>query len=137
MPIRDVAAMNASLDNDYGLTRGPHSPSTHALALFVGDPMTPDGVELDAGDNPGYGRANVPAAKWLDATDGFKTTNGPVTFPTPTAAWNDEATHWATMDGDTMWDCAPLVEPLAITAAGGTLNVTPTVFYDDGVLSPI
>lgn len=135
MPLRDVTAMNASLDNDYGLTRGPHSPSSHSLALFVGDPMTPDSVEANSSDDPGYARATVTAAAWLDAVDGFKSTV-PIVFPNTTDAWLDEPTHWALFDGDTMWDCAPLVEPLAVTAAGGGPRVTVTIFYDDAVLEP-
>lgn len=136
MPVRSIAAQNAILDNDYGLTRGPHSPSSHALALFVGDPMTDDAVELDPTDNPGYARVNVPASKWADADNGLKSTNGPVLFPVPTGPWQDEATHWALFDGDDQWDSAPLLEPLAITSAGGSNPaVTLTVFHDDAVLT--
>jgi hypothetical protein len=131
MPLRDTAAMNASLDNDYGTTRGPHSPSSHSLALFAGDPMV-DGVELSG---HGYTRPNVLATKWLAAADGMKSTDGPVQFANATSAWPDDATHWGLFDGDTLWDCAPLVEPLSVTAAGTGPRVTVTVFYDDAVLS--
>lgn len=132
MPIRDVAAMNASMDNDYGTTRGPNSPSSHALALFVGDPMT-DGVEISG---HGYARTNVLASKWLPAADAYKSTNGGVQFPTVTSEWPDSPTHWALFDGATMWDCAPLLEPLDVTAAGPGPQVVVTIFYDDGVLEP-
>ena len=135
MPLKSITAMNGSLDNDYGTTHGSHAPSSHVLALFVGDPMT-DGVELDSGDNPGYARATILASKWLVAADGMKSTNGGVQFNNATGAWLDEATHWAIIDGSTTWDCAPLLEPLAITAAGSGPQVTVTVFYDDSVLSP-
>lgn len=130
MPIRDVAAMNASLDNDYGTTRGPASPSSHSLALFFGDPMT-DGVEVSGG---GYARVTVLASKWLPASSGYKSTNGGVQFPTVTAAWADSPTHWALLDGSTMWDCAKLLEPLDITSAGPGPQVVVTIFYDDAVI---
>jgi hypothetical protein len=132
MPIRDVAAMNASLDNDYGENRGPNAADSHDMALFVGDPMT-DGVELDALDNPGYDRPTILPADWLDADAGTKSTNGGVQFDNATAAWLDEATHWGLFDGSVMWDCAPLAEPLVVSAAGTGPQVTPTVFYDDSV----
>lgn len=135
MPLRDPAAMNASLDNDYGTTRGPHASSTHLMRLYVGDPMT-DGIELDGTNDPGYSPATVLATAWLAATDGFKSTN-PVQFAAPTGPWLHEPTHFALTDGDTMWDCAPLVEPLAVTAASSAgPRVTATIFYDDAVLAP-
>lgn len=135
MPIRDTAAMDASLDNDYGLTRGPNAASSHSLAFFRGDPMTEDGVELDAGDCPGYARITVTAAQWLASADGFKSTVL-LTFPSTTGAWADFPTHAAMLDGDTMWDCVPLLEPLAVTSAGPGPRLTFTVFYDDNVLAP-
>jgi hypothetical protein len=132
VPIRDLAAMNASLDNDYGLTRGPNAASTHQLALYVGDPMT-TGVEVSG---HGYARVSVPASKWLAAADGVKQTNGPVQFPTVTSAWPDSPTHFALFDGDTMWDCCPLITPLDVTSSGPGPTCVPTIFYDDNVLAP-
>lgn len=133
MPLGSIEAMNAVLDNDYGTTRGPHSPSSHDCALFFGDPMN-DGVEIAGG---GYARATVLATKWLPADGGFKSTDGGVVFPATTAAWADSPTHWALFDGDTMWDCAPLLDPLDVTSAGPPPSVVLTIFHDDAVLSPI
>jgi len=136
MPLRDTAAMDASLDNDYGLTAGPHSPpGGHVMALYVGDPMTPDSEELNSTDDPGYAREAVTQAMWNDSEDGYKSTD-PVQFNDSTGPWLHEATHWALLDGDVMWDCAPLVEPLAVTAAATGPKVVVTVFYDDGVPNP-
>ena len=136
MPIRDTAAMNASLDNDYGSTHGPNAPASHDLALFDGDPML-DGVELDSTSAPGYARVSIAAADWAAAADGQKALVAPVQLPDPTDAWL-EATHWALLDGSTMWDCGPLTEPLEVTGASsdGPL-VSPVVFYDDGADAPV
>lgn len=131
MPLGSVEAMNACLDNSYGLTRGPHSASAHQLAFFLGDPII-DGVEIA---EPGYARITVTAAQWNDAVDGFKSTVL-LTFPATTGAWTDYPTHFALFDGDTMWDAAPLLEPLAVTAAGPGPQFTATVFFDDSVLAP-
>lgn len=130
--IRDVAAMNASLDNDYGTTAGPSSPSAHELALFVGDPLD-DGVEIAGG---GYARVTVDPADWAPAVDGSKATTSPVQFPDATAEWDEAPTHWALYSADdssTMWDCAPLTDLLEVTAAGPGPAVQIAVFYDDSV----
>lgn len=130
MPIRDVAAMNASLDNDYGTTRGPNAAASHDLALFVGDPLT-DGVEVTGG---GYARATIAAADWAPAADGMKETTAPVALPNTTAEWPDAATHWALFAGTVMWDCGPLTEPLEVTGASAGPLVAVAVFYDDSAL---
>ena len=136
MPILDVAAMNAALDSDYGSTRAAGLPSSHTLHLYVGDPMGDDSFELVEADNPGYAPATVLAAKWSPASGGFKSTNGGVQFADSEGEWEDEPTHWLLKDGGTGWDCAPLLEPLAVTAAGTGPSVVVTVFYEDGVLDP-
>ena len=129
MPIRDDAARNASLDNDYGTTTGPHAAPSHLLALFVGDPFI-DGYETSGG---GYTRVAVAPADWLPADGGMKTTVAPIQFPATTAAWSQPVTHWALYDntGAVMWDTGPLTEPLDVTGSGPGPTVTPTVFYDD------
>lgn len=129
MPIRDLAARNSSLDNDYGTTAGPNAPASHLLALYVGDPFL-DGYETAGG---GYARVAVPAASWGPADGGMKTTTAPVQFPATTAAWDQPVTHWALYDaaGVVMWDTGPLTEPLDVTGSGPGPTVTPTVFYDD------
>lgn len=130
MPIRDVAAQNASLDNDYGTTRGPNAAASHDVALFIGDPMN-DGVEVTGS---GYGRVTVPATGWALADDGFKTLTVPVEFPPPSGAYPDSVTHWALWAGSVMWDCGPLTEPLDVTGASPSgPHVSVTVFYNDAV----
>lgn len=135
MPIRDVAAMNASLDNDYGTTRGANAADAHEVALFVGDPID-DGVELDPTDNPGYARPVADSDDWPAAAGGAKTQL--VQYADATDEWLDSPTHWALIDHSdhtTMWDCAPLREPLLVTSAGDGPQVAVIVFYAD-VLDP-
>lgn len=140
MPIRDVAAMNKSLDNDYGTTRGPNAPSSHKLALFDGDPMIAEidggGVEITNVNNPGYARVTVNPADWLAAANGMKSLAAPKQLPATTGQWLDSPSHWALLDGSdnvTMWDCGPLSEPLEVTGAGSGPLVTFSVFYDDAI----
>jgi hypothetical protein len=115
MPIGTVAAMNASLDANYGPTRAAGLPSSHTLGLFFGDPLV-GGVEISGF---GYARPTVLATDWLTAAGGFKSTH-PIQFAAPTGAWPEAPTHWALFDGDTMWDTAPLVSPLYVTSASST-----------------
>lgn len=131
MPIRDVAAMNRSLDNDYGTARGPNAADSHTLHLFFGDPME-DGVEITGN---GYASVTVLPADWSPAVDGMKSLTTPAEFPAPTGEWLDSPTHWALFGDDgAWWDCAPLTEPLDVTGASsvGPL-VDVTIFFDDAV----
>lgn len=129
MPIRDQAAMNRSLDNDYGSTRGPNAPAAFEVALFDGDP-TQGGVEL-AGSGYARGALNN-ATGWLAAVDGLKATVAPVAFPASTAAWNT-ARYWALFDTvtATWWEYARLVEPLEVTTAAPGPTVALAIFYDN------
>lgn len=136
MPIRDVAAMNKSLDNDYGSSAGSNAPASHEVALFFGDPLVDvsdgGGVELDATDCPGYARVTVAQGVWAAASDGEKTVT--VTFPDPTGEWATAATHWGLYGADgNWWDCGELVEPLEVTGAGDGPQLVVTVFYDDSL----
>lgn len=141
MPIKDTAAMNASLDNDYGATKGPNSPSSHQLALFVGDPQIAEeddgGIEISSVNNPGYARATVPNdATWAPAEDGFKKTVDSIEMAAPTAAWLDEPTHWALIaSGEVVWDTGPFLEPMQITGSSvDPILVNPVVFYSDSII---
>lgn len=130
MPMRDEAARNASLDNDYGTTRGPNAPSAgHDLALFDGDPMT-TGVEVAGG---GYARTRVPHSKWLPATGGMKRTDGPVVFPAVTGEWDGVVTHlglfWA--GTEVLADTVPLAEPVAVLDPGPGPEVNVSIYYND------
>lgn len=129
MPIRDVAAQNASLDNDYGASTGPNAPGSHELALYSGDPLT-DGVELDSGDCPGYARVLLAQAGWPAASGGEKSRL--VTFPDATGEWSMVATHWALVaTGGVFWDCGEMPVPLVVTGAGDGPQVEVTVFYNN------
>jgi len=123
--IKDVAAQNASLDNDYGTTRGPNAAASHSLALFDGDPMDV-GVEITG---PGYARVTVPASDWLASADGAKTLTAPKQFPDATDAW-PSVTHWGLYAGAVLWDCAELIESVEVTTASPGPKVSVTVFYD-------
>lgn len=120
----DETARNASLDNDYGTTRGPNAADTHEVAL-----LDVDGVELDDATSPGYARATVLPAAWPAAADGQKTIV--VAFDPPTDEWVPAA-GWQLIDPatDAVWDDGDLVDPLYVTAASDTgPTVVVTVAY--------
>lgn len=131
MPIRDQAAQELSLDNDYGPTRGPNAPDNLIVHLFGGDPDG-DGVEVTGG---GYAPATMSNDDWALAADGIKSTDPSPIFPAPTGEWDITATHWALEDADTglWWDSAPLSTPLDVTGAGGSFAVKLSVFYDNNL----
>lgn len=143
MPIRDVAAQNASLNNDYGSTAGANAPTSWQVALFVGDPMDggtemPDETELDdlSVVPNGYARVTIAQSAWAAAVDGEKRTAVPVQFANALAEWPETATHWALFDaadGTTMWDCALLDRELNVNAAGAGPSVALSVFYDNNL----
>lgn len=129
MPIRDVAAQNSSLDNDYGVSAGPNAPSEHELAIFAGDPLL-DGAELTDADCPGYSRLTVEQGDWPAAADGAKTLS--VNLYAPTGEWSTVGTHWALIAaGEVVWDCGEFVDPVVVTGAGDGPLVVVTVFYDN------
>lgn len=134
MPLLSVDAMNASLDGDYGTTRGPHAADQHELALYDGDPAL-SGVELTGG---GYARPTVDPADWADAVGGAKSTNAPVQFADASGAWASQARYWVLFDAAdhvTAWDYAALNEPLNVSPGPGPA-VQLTVFYADTVAVP-
>ncbi len=127
MPILDQAAQEASLDNDYGVTHGPHAPDSFEVALFDVDP-TLGGVEL-AGN--GYAPGTIGNdADFAPAADGVKQSAAPVAFPDATAPW-ETARYWVLRDPLTgvRWDYAPLAQPLDVTAAGPGPTVALAIFY--------
>lgn len=122
--IRDIAARNASLDNDYGPNRGPNAADSHQLALFDAD-----GVELDSTSAPGYARVTVAPSAWPAAVDGTKSTT--VTFPAPTGEWEPAVSWQLVGDDGHVWDTADLADPLLVTAASPVGPVVAvTVFYE-------
>lgn len=141
MPIRDQVAMEKSLDNDYGPTRGANSPDEFEVALFSGDPENggleiSDETEIDLPGGGidvvanGYARAVLDNDDWDPAAGGIKSAE--VTFAAPTQAW-ETITHWGLYDPveGVWWDCAPFAEPLDVTGAGPAVDVTLSVFYDN------
>lgn len=146
MPIRDQAAMERSLDNDYGTTRGSNAPASFEVALFMGDPLT-GGVEVTATSDVddgaggvvavanGYARATLSNDLWSPAGEGVKTTTAPVVFPDTLAEYPDTVTHWGLYDPVTAqwWDCAPITEDLDVTGAAPGPALFLSVFYADNL----
>lgn len=126
MPIRDQAAQERSLDNDYGTTRAAAAPAAFEVAGFAGDPSL-GGVEVSGG---GYARGVLSNDDWLAADGGIKTSL-PVAFPAPTGAWSATVTHVGLFDPveAAWWDVVPLVEPLDITGAGDPPSVVVSILY--------
>jgi hypothetical protein len=145
VPIVDVSQQNNSLDNDYGDSRGAKAPTSHEVALFVGDPQLggtemADTTEVDDGAGGtttvanGYARVTIAntSTVWADADGGLKQTVDEVAFADATAEWPDEATHGALIDpvtGD-VGDAWPLSAPISVTEAGPVPPVRPQVFYE-------
>lgn len=134
MPILSAAAMSASLDNDYGTTRGPNAADAHEMALYDGDPAI-DGVELSGN---GYARVTVAPSDWAAAVGGAKTTHSPVQFADATGPWSRQARYWVLFDAadEEAWDYAALNEALSVTDAGPGPAIQPTVFYANTVDIP-
>lgn len=141
MPIRDEAAMNASLNNDYGATKGPNAPASHQFALYVGDPqidlVNGGGYEINNVNCPGYARVTMlnDGTTWAPASGGLKQTVAGITLPAPTGEWVDEPTHWGLIAaGEVVWDTGPFTEPMQITGSSTEgIVVRPVVFYSDAV----
>lgn len=148
MPLKDPAAQAASLDNDYGATKGPQAPGSLRLRIFIGDPLA-DGYEMpdttlddtDTAVPNGYAPVVVPndGSTWQAANpiDGSKTSY-PITLPDSTYAWPDTGTHWQLEDADTgvVWDCCEFAETdqLVVDDAGFTPRPVLTVFYNNLVI---
>lgn len=122
MPLRDVEAMNTSLDNDY-------DGVDVDVALFVGDPNN-GGVEVTDADCPGYVRYASDSSERVAAAAGRKRICTAVY--TASAAWTLEPTHFQIFVGSVGWDNAALSEPLEVTGSGSP-DVLVDVFYDDSV----
>lgn len=132
MTLYSVAAQNASLDNDYGATKGPNAAAAHEVALFTNDPDL-GGVELDA--IGGYARVvwTNNGTNWPAASGGQKT-SAPLAFPDATDAWSDTA-KWYVLydaaDSTTQWDGAPLSDEISITAAEAGPIAELTIYYNN------
>jgi hypothetical protein len=132
VPLVSIAAQNASLDGDYGTTRGPHAADSHELALYDDDPVL-GGVELADSDCPGYARVPVAPEDWAAAVGGAKGTTLPVQFQDATGDWARQARFWALIDAAdhvTIWDSAELNISVNVLTGSGPA-VQPTVFYSN------
>lgn len=131
MSLLDTAAQNASLDNDYGASKGANAPTAHEVALFTDHPDL-GGTELTS--TGGYARVSWTndGTNWPAASGGQKT-SATVTFPVPTAAWSDTATYWVLFDAadsTTRWDCGRLSEEISVDEAGGSVTAVLTIYYN-------
>jgi hypothetical protein len=138
MPLMDTAAQNASLDNDYGATKGPNAPASLSLELWAGDP-TNGGVQMDAVG--GYAPPTVTndGTNFPPAADGAKTCAA-ISFGTSTGEWlaggnPDVATHFLLRDTatGTAWDTGQLGDEISVEAAGTEVTVQPVIFYNGGL----
>jgi hypothetical protein len=128
MPLVDVDAMNRSLDNDYGTTRGSNAAASHTLELWSGDPIE-GGAEVVGS---GYAAQTVMPSDWDPAENGAKSIAVDVDYPIAGEDWGT-VTHWLLRGDDgTAWDAAALAEPLPVVE-GASLHFsagTITVYYD-------
>ena len=138
MALLDAAAQNASLDNDYGGSKGPHAPNAFTLELWAGDPAN-GGVQMD--NAGGYAPVTVTNnGTNFPPADADAKTCAAQTFPSSTGEWTaggnpDVATHWLLRDTATgaAWDYAELVDEISVEAAGTEVTVQPVIFYNGGL----
>lgn len=136
MPIRDQAAQERSLDNDYGPTRGPNSPASFQVAFFVGDPLL-GGVEVPTtvgGVATGYARAVHSNNDWQAASGGVKQSL-PIQFAAALTEWPETVTHAALYDpvAGLWWDTVELEEPLDVTGPGTIPPFVLPLFHDNNL----
>lgn len=127
-----TGAQNASLDNDYGATKGPNAAANLEVALYDGDPSI-DGAELTStGGYVATSFANDGTTWPTAATAGSKTT-AVLSLFTSTAALSDTASWFVLRDpltGD-LWDAGALTEEVNVTGAGVAVSVQLTVYYEN------
>lgn len=126
--IRDIAARNASLANDYGATKGPNAAASHQFAVFEGDPNG-DGVELTGG---GYARVTLvnDGTVWPAPVGGQLTIDVNLPLTGEPVGIGDHFALFDAADGTTCWDTGPLTGELLYTTAG-TYQITITLSAED------
>lgn len=131
MTLLDPAAQSASLDNDYGATKGPNAPASLQVALFTDDPLL-GGVELAAVG--GYARAVVPndGTTWPAAASAGSKSSAVISFGTSTDAWSDTASWFVLFDAatGTRWDDGELADEVAVLTSGTEVTTSLTVYYE-------
>ena len=114
----DPAAQNAGLAAWFGDGHAAGMPDTWEIALYNGHPVI-GGVELaSAGGYEWLVVANT-SANFPDPVDGVITTPG-LTWPDPTGAFSDTATHYVLIDhadGATRWFVGALGQDIYIADA--------------------
>lgn len=135
MSLLDVAAQNASLDNDYGATKGANAPAAHQVAIFTDHPDL-GGVELDSFG--GYARVmwTNNGTNWPAASGGQKV-SADVVFATSSDEWqaggvSATGTYWVLFDnadGTTRWDCGRISDEVSVSATGAVVTLRLTIYY--------
>lgn len=119
----DVAAANASLDNDYGDSHGSAAPATHYLALFKDATWA---VELTGTGGIDRFPVTNDSTSWPDATAGQKVLDIDLVSDESTGPWDFDAGAWALMSaasGGNRGDGGELDDSIANDAAGAVLTV--------------
>lgn len=128
MSIVDVAAMNASLANDYGPGRGPAAADWHDLELWFGDPRQAGAAELTS--DGGYTPARINPVDWSTPAGGA--IQARALFADATDAFSGPATHWALRGSDgNLWDADALTKPLLVAGPGLIPPVIVIVYHSD------
>jgi hypothetical protein len=119
----DTAAQDAGLKAWFGDGRALSVPASWEVALFTGHPLY-GGTELtSAGGYAPIVVANT-SANFPDPVSGV--VQATATFPAPTDAWSDVATHYELREvgGGPVWWVGVLAEPgLDIDAAGPARSI--------------
>ena len=124
--IVSVEEQNLFLACRFGAGKAAGASSADTLHLFAGDPLT-GGTELTVGYTPPSitnNGTNWPAPALGELVCAAQTI-------TSTAAFSDEATHWALKNVDTGdWGASgPLPEEVSVTAAGVVVTVQPVIYF--------
>lgn len=114
----DVAGQNDGLKAWFGDGRAVSVPASWEIALFTGHPLG-GGTELTSAG--GYARLVVAnsTVNFPDPVDGV-VTSAQFTWPAPTAAYSDVATHYLLLnaaDSTTRWYVGQLATAINVTAA--------------------
>lgn len=125
MSIQDDAAANASLDDDFGDSKGAKAPATWYIAIFdsLGNELTgTGGINRIAVANTGA----AAGTNWPDASARAKSNGVDVTSSSSTGAWS-AAGHTVKLadtasGAATFWDGGNLSADISIPAAGYSIR---------------
>jgi hypothetical protein len=128
-----IEAQNDFLAGMFGTTRGSQAPDVLEFAYAAGDPFN-GGAEITDG---GHERVEWSADDWTAPEDGRTFGDGLITFPVPSAAYPDTATHWVAFKvGESEpYMAFALDDAVDITSAGGSApTLIPRVQTPDAVI---